>query len=453
MKKEDELKHSARRRSIQEGIFATIKSSFGDRYISPFAIALGLSNSLVAFLSSISGLFGPISQIFGSKLMEKQSRKKIVTKFVLLEALSFLFLVFIAFLYLNNIIITSIPILFIAFFIYYTIIINIPSPAWFSWMGDIVDEEYRGRWFSKRNTILSFISIIFTLLSSFFLDFMKKNNFVFYGFIILFLLAMLSRLISWRIFHKQYEPKIKIDKKIEFSFLDFLKKAPKSNFGKFTFFRAFFFFSTSIAGSLITVYLLRFLKLSYTDYMLIVLSGTFFSIIALDLWGKLIDVFGNYKILIITSIPISFIPVLYSLSPNIFYLLFVPSLISGIGWAGFNLASQNMIYDNVSREKRGLVLSYFNLLNGIGIFFGAGAGSLLIKYLNTSFIQPIFLIFIISTLLRLLSIIIFAPRIKEVRVKKKKSIKEIEHFVIREFPSSIHEEFRQISSIGRYLRQ
>ena len=70
------LKHNARKRSIKEGIFGSAQMSFGDSYITPFAIAINSSNSLVALISAISGILGPLTQIFGSKLNEKYSRKK-----------------------------------------------------------------------------------------------------------------------------------------------------------------------------------------------------------------------------------------------------------------------------------------------------------------------------------------------------------------------------------------
>ena len=76
------LKHKSRRLSIKEGMFAAASGSVGNTYISPFAIAINASNSLVALLSSISGLLGPLTQMFSSKLIEKYSRKKIILKFI-----------------------------------------------------------------------------------------------------------------------------------------------------------------------------------------------------------------------------------------------------------------------------------------------------------------------------------------------------------------------------------
>ena len=66
----DELKHQARRYSIKEGIFAHITGSLGGHYVSPFAVAINSSNSIIAFLSAISGLLGPLAQALSSRLIE-----------------------------------------------------------------------------------------------------------------------------------------------------------------------------------------------------------------------------------------------------------------------------------------------------------------------------------------------------------------------------------------------
>jgi len=447
-----ELKHHARRYSIKEGIFAAAKNSFGDYYISPFAIAINTSNSLIAMLSSISGLLGPLTQMFSSRLIEKYPRKKIMLKSVFFESLMWLPLIIIALLFYLNILTSILPLLLLLSFALYVILANIGSPAWFSWMGDIVDEEYRGRWFSKRNLITGFVSITLALIASFFLNYFKKNNLTMFGFMILFFLALMARRMSWRIFKKQYEPRIKLKKGYYFSFWDFVINAPKNNFGKFTIFRAIFAFACSISAPLLVVYLLRNLNFDYTTYMIITLSGTAFSLLILELWGKFADKYGNYKVLGITSILIPIIPILWILSPSPIYLILIPSIIGGISWAGFSLSAGNFIYDNVTPERRGLAISYYNMLNGIGVFFGAGLGALLIKFISTSFIEPIFLIFIIGSIARMIVVFWWIPKIKEIRKTKKiKGSKTFRHIIFKEIKPTILEEAHQIKSIKEYL--
>jgi MFS family permease len=448
-----ELKHQARRHSIKEGIFAAAKGSFGDRYIAPFAIAINASNPLVALLSSISGLLGPLSQLFSSKLIEKYSRKKIILKAVFFESLMWLHLILIAILFYKGILMDVLPLFLLLTFSLYIILANIGSPAWFSWMGDIVDDSYRGRWFSKRNLITGFVAIIIAILASFFLDYFKKNNWIMFGFIILFSLALISRLVCWKIFKKQYEPKIKLKEGYYFSFLDFIKQAPKNNFGKFAIFRALFSFSCSISAPLLAIYLLRNLQFSYITYMIIILAGAMFSLLVLEIWGKFADRYGNYRVLGITSILIPIIPILWILFPSPIYLLLVPSFISGISWAGFNLATSNFIYDNVHKQKRGLAVSYYNMLAGIGVFLGAGLGALLIKFLTISFIEPIFLIFLIGSIARMVVVFWWLPKIKEIRKTKKcDSSKALKNIIFKHGKHILLEEAHEIMAIKKYLR-
>jgi MFS family permease len=448
-----ELKHHARRNSIREGLFATIQSSIGSRYISPFAIAINASNSLVALFGSVSGLLGPLSQLFSSRLMEKYSRKKIILRAVLFEALMWLPFILIGFLFFKGIALNLLPLLLILAFAIQLIAGNIVAPSWFSWIGDIVDDVYRGRWFSKRNLILGFVSIVLAITSSFFLDYFKNKNLLMFGFMILFALALFGRLMSWRCFKKQYEPKIKLKKGYYFSFWDFLIKSPHSNFGRFAIFRCFLAFSTAVISPLIAVYLLRNLGFGYRTYMIVTIAGSFFALLVLELWGKIADRFGNYKVIVISSLLIPAIPILWILNKSPIYLILIPSIVSGIAWAGFHLAAGNFIYDNVGQEKRGIAVSYYNMLLGIGTFLGAGLGAILIKYLNTVFIQPILLIFIISGILRFFTVIIGLPKMKEVRkMKEFKGTHALKNLILKEAKPTLVEEIHQIMSIKKYLK-
>jgi len=449
------LKHRARRLSIKEGIFASARGSFGDHYLSPFAIAINTSSSLVAMLSAISGLLGPVSQIFGSGLMGKESRKKIIAKAVFLESLIWIPMILIAILFQRGIITSTLPILMLSIFAIYVVLSNWGSPAWFSWMGDLVEENKRGRWFSKRNLIIGFTSITLALAASFFLDSFKSRNWTLYGFMILFFLAFLSRLESWRTIRKQYEPKMKINSQDYFSFWSFIKKAPKTNFGKFSIFRASLSLAGSISAPLLAVYLLRNLGFSYSTYMIVTLSGSALSLLVLEFWGDFADKYGNCLVMRLTSIPIALIPLLWILSPSPLYLVLIPSIIGGIAWAGFGLSAGNFIYDNVQQDKRGLAVSYYNMLNGIGTFLGAGVGAILIKTLNTVTITPIFIIFIIGTLARLIVMFTGIFKIKEVRpVKKLKGRRDFGRVIYREVKPTLLEEFHQIKSIrGRIFEK
>jgi len=452
MKDLKKLKKESREASINEGNFAAAQFAFGSYYVAPFAIAINASNSIVAMLSAISGLLGPLSQMFSYKLIEKYPRKKIVSKAVLGEAILWLPLIVIAILFYKGILTNLLPLMALLFFAISVLSINVAMPAWFSWMGDVVEEKHRGRYFSRRNLITGFVSVITAIAASFLLEYLKTKGIVMIGFIILFTLAFLSRLISWRLFKKQYEPKIKIRKKDHFSFGDFLLSCPKTNFGKFAIYRALMGFAGTISASLVAVYLLRYIGFNYPLYMTITLAGTFISLFTLELWGKFSDKYGNYRTLAITSMMIPLIPVLWILFKSSIYLIIFPATFGGIFWAGFNLAANNFVYDNVRPEKRATAISYQNMLIGIGIFLGGGLGAILIKYLKTSFIEPIATIFILGAITRIIVVLWWVPKLKEAQnTAKYKGTKSIKKMFLKEAKPTFQHEIREIMTIGKYL--
>jgi MFS family permease len=279
-------KHQARIYSIKDGIFHAGRLSFADRFLAPFAIAVQASNSLVALLSSITGILGPLNQLLGVNLLNKYNRKKLILKSVLGESLSLLLFAIIAFLFYKGIVVEFLPLAVLISFAIFVSLANLGHPGWFSWMGDIVDETHRGRWFSKRNLLTGFVSIILAVLASFFLDYFKKNEWTMFGFMILFFLAFVSRMLSRKMLKKQYEPKIEIKNHSYPSFIEFLLNAPKNNLGRYTIFRSLIAFASAISTPLLAVYLLRTLHFNYLEYILITLGGTFVSLFVLGLWGK-----------------------------------------------------------------------------------------------------------------------------------------------------------------------
>ena len=155
--------------------------------------------------------------MFGSRLIEKFSRKKVFLKSALFESLAWIPMIAVAILYMINIIRGFLPILFCLFYSFYVIFLHLGSPAWFSWTGDIINDRYRGRWFSKRNLITGAVSVVLALGASFLLDSFKKANMAMVGFVLLFTLAFISRLIARNFYRKQYEPKLDLKELISLS--------------------------------------------------------------------------------------------------------------------------------------------------------------------------------------------------------------------------------------------
>jgi len=292
-------------------------------------------------------------------------------------------------------------------------------------MGDLVPEKERGRFFGRRNRIVGVAGILAMLVGGIFLSVFKKSD-VLLGFVTLFIVAMVARLISWRYLTKQYEPKFKYEHEYYFSFSSFVKRMRNNDFGRFTIYVTSMDLMVNLASPFFAVYMLLELNFSYLVIAIITLSASITTVLFMPLWGNFSDKYGNLRSLRICGLLIPAIPVLWLVSPNPVYLIIVQG-ISGIFWAGFNLASINFIYDAVSKQRRGICFAYFGVLDGICIFVGATLGGLFATYVNVGFMSTLLLLFLISGVLRLAVSVIMLPKLREVR--KVKPAKPIWYFI------------------------
>lgn len=423
MKKEslESEKRKARKISIIEGSVSSASGGFGDSFIIPFAEAIKANAMHIGLLSAFSGLLSPISQYFGNKLMEKQPRKKIVRKYVLLQSLVWIPIAIIALLYYKSILTLSLPWLLILAYSLIAIFGGLAHPAWFSWMGDIVPDDGRGKYFSKRNVITGLVGVVVSILGSILINKFEALGIAMIGFGIMFFLAFVFRFTAFTLFKKQYSPPFKLEKKDEFSLISFIKRY--DNFGKFAVYRAVFNFAIMIASPFFGFYLLT--QLGYDQnlflFMVITMSSSIFSLLFTPLAGRLSDKYGNLKLLYIEWLFFVLSPLVWLLSDNLIWLILAPGIVAGVANSAGNIANANFTYDSVSQQKRGTCVAYTNILVGIGVFIGSLLGGYLLKTLkvNSLGINVFLLVFILAAIARLLVGIAFLPHIKEVKKVKK----------------------------------
>ena len=425
-----EKAEKSRRYSLKDSASFNTAIGFGDNYISAYGVALNASPAIIGMLTSIPNLIAPMAQLATSRAMEKNSRKKIFSIAILLQALSWLPIISVSFLFLKNI--SWAPVLLVIFYTMYAIFGNFATPAWVSWIGDLINPKEAGKFLGLRNRIGGITGLVAIVLGGIMLNafscqaaYASKPYILLAGFGLIFLLAMTFRLLSRHFVLKQYEPTFHLEKDKYFSFSQFVKKIPKSNFGKFSLYVALILLATNIVGPYYSLYMLRDLKFSYLEYMLVTVFAGVSTFVFISLWGKFADRHGNIQMLKITS---ALIPILCFLWPAAIY--FIPNpykfptillaqFISGYAWAGFNMSAGNFVFEAATPQRRGLCSAYSNMLNGIGIFIGVTIGSVLISYVNVKFMNIIMLVSIISGVLRYIIFLLMVNSIKEIREVKK----------------------------------
>ncbi|MEM2796299.1 MAG: MFS transporter [Candidatus Hadarchaeales archaeon] len=419
---EEEKRKKSLEYSIKDGVAWSVNEALGAYYVSPFAIALGASEAQIGLLTSVPNLAANLSQLATPRLMEGRSRKKLVTELVFMQAMVWLPMSILAMLvFLTGVSSTFLPLTVMLFYAAYLTLGALNGPAWASWIGDLVSEEEMGSFFGRRNRIIGFANLIAFMIAGIFLDLSRRLGVIFPGFSLLFLGAMLARLISRYFLLKHYEPKFEEKEEYHFGFFEFLRKIWRrgkrpNRFGRFSLYTTLMAFATNIAAPFFAVYMLRDLKFSYITYVAIVLSSSSVRFLSMVWWGKFSDRYGRLRTLRIGGLLIPWVPILWLLTTNPIHLSII-EMFGGFAWAAFDLASFTFVYDVVSREKRGICFSYFNALNGMGIFAGATLGGLFATKLSLG-LKPILSVFLLSGILRLVISLLLLPHLSEVKKVK-----------------------------------
>ena len=406
--------------SIKDGAWWSAMIGFGESYLGAFAVFLQATVFEISFLSSIPQLFSSLLQLSAVRLTNLfRSRRKIVLFSVFFQAL--VWPLIILFSYLTK----SVWVLIFLTTLYF-IFGQLAGPAWSSWMGDLVKEDERGRYFGRRNRTMGLITFLSVMIAGALLEYFSKID-TMLGFSILFSVSFVSRMISYYYLSLKFEPNVELRVPKEYGFLEFVKTIHKTNFGIFTLFSMLMQFAVYIAAPIFVVYWLEYFEFSYFQYMVVVAAAQIATFITISHWGINADYYGNKVVLYVSSYIVSIHPLFWYLiwfvDKSLFYpLSIILQVISGFAWAGFNLSSSNYIYDSVEAEDRIRLTSYHTALKGIAIFLGATFGGIIA---GVSFQSPLitkllpsglFLTIILSFIARTIVTSMYISKIEEMKV-------------------------------------
>lgn len=415
--KEEQLQRTLKV-SFLDGAFASIMLGFTEHFITPFALALNATKIQIGLLVSLPQLVGAIFQIKSPDILEKIGhRKTLVTVTVFLHACMWLPIFAIPFLFKEH------PVFFLILFHTMGVFFNqFGSSAWASLMSDLIPSGRRGKYFGWRSKYLGIITVASALTAGFILNLSKGK--VFFGFAVIFLIAFVSRMISWGFLRQMHEPHLHIGKEHRFTFREFVARFPKSNFTRFVLYVAFISFFTQLAGPFFSVYMLKELQFSYPVYTTLMITSAMAGLLSMTYWGHLIDTLGSIRVIKILSILIPLAPVMWLFSGNFFYLIAV-QIFGGYVWSGYNLATANFIYDTTTSEKRARCIAYYNAINGTAICVGAFLGGYLATHLPPVLGSPLLCLFLLSGALRAVAAATVLPTLQEVRPVAPMSRKDV----------------------------
>ena len=408
---QDEKIQKSLRYSIFDGAFSAAMIGFGESFFVPFALFLKATSIQIGVLSSLPQALGSLLQLFSGRLISFfGSRKRLVALAALLQGLMYIPVALVFFFGTFRVY------HLILFICLYWIFGMILSPAWNSWMGDLTAERQRGAYFGRRSKITGTATFVAFLAAGYILQKSANGTSTQYGgFIIIFFLACVSRIVSSLYLWKQHEPEFIERRKprIGGGLLTFIRNARSGNYGLFALYLGLMNFSVYMAAPFFIPYMLNDLHLSYLTFTIVNAAAIIVKIFSIPVWGKAADRFGAKRVLSLTGFLMPLVPLLWLFSGDVLYLILI-QFYSGFIWGGFEISSFNFIFDTTTPQSRATDVAYYNAINGIALVTGALAGSLIARY-NAVFWSKYLLIFGMSGLLRYMASAFFIPRIREVR--------------------------------------
>jgi MFS family permease len=427
--------------SIKDGVSYAAMSGVSESYFSVYAVFLKASTQQIALLASLPPLVASFWQLFAVWLGQTTgTRKGIIVMGALLQVASLVMLAILPPLVPDM----AFPALLACIIIYFSGA-NLGAPLWGSLMGAIVPEALRGRFFAARTRMSTVASFSALIIGGVILQIHDRLDWTQRGFLTIFALGVVARLISAWHLHRLHDPPhgraIEGDVTSLFS-IRFFKG--QQRLLRFTLFFFCMNFAVAISGPFVVVYLLRDLHFSYIQLTFNTAASILVQFLVLQRWGRLADLFGNRIILRVTGFTIPVIPLLWVLSPDYYYLLLVQAL-SGLAWSGFSLSASNFVFDLTPQEKRAGLMATHSVVSNIALFLGASLGGYLAVHLTNrlaigplefAWLSSFYGVFLASSLLRLAVAWAFLPGLEEVRTVRRMSYSGLIFRVTRFSPIS-----------------
>jgi len=408
------------RHSIKDGIAFSLMTGSSESYFSAFALILKATTPQVALLASLPPLLASFSQIIAVFIGQYTgARKYIVVAGAVLQLTALALIALLPLLVPDN----SFTYL-LGFVVLYFVGPNLGAPLWGSLMGAIIPVPTRGRFFATRTRLSSIASFSALIAAGLLLQLFSLLELTYYGFLVIFLLGVIARCVStWHLAQLHDPPH---EHALDGDVISLFRRGyfrGERRFLHFSLFTACMQGAVAISGPLVVVYLLSVLKYSYIQLTMNTAASILVQFLVLNRWGRLSDIFGNRIILRLTGFIIPFIPFLWVLSTDFFYLMLVQA-ISGLVWSGFSLSASNFVYDLTDHQKRAGLMAIHAVIIALFVFVGASLGGWLAVNLPSnialfghsfSWLTTIYNVFIISSVVRLLVALVFLPRLREAR--------------------------------------
>lgn len=388
---------SDERRMLWESGLTSITRGVVLNFIAPFALLYNASSFSIALISSMPNLVGSVVQLHAPRVAARlEDSRTYLLLFTALQAVAIAALLLVG---LTN---HAVPAILLLVMLYSTGMM-MTNPVWVSYLGTLIPSKRWHAFFAQRQGIVAVSTFAATLVAGAVLTLWGSP-----GFVAIFLLATATQLVAANLY-RGAKP-VALPESRRFSLKAFLKR--KTPFRTFVQFTTGMRFAAYIGAPFFVVYQLEVLNLGYARFTLLQLATVLASFLGMRLWSWLSARQGTKRVLLWAGVGMAANALLYLLS-DAFVALLLFDIIGGLSWGGFNYGSTSYALEATSEKSRRQAITYLTMLNNVGVFAGSMVGGVLVTIFEGSG-TPFLAIFALSGVGRLLAVLHWRPRLKEV---------------------------------------
>lgn len=338
-----------------------------------YLLHLGASPMQIALVGSVP-MLAQIASPFGAFLAEALGRRRFTaTLLSIIGRLSWLLAVFLPQLPVPA---ALQPTLMVGLVLFAAAFQAATGTIWAAWMGDVVPDRGRGRYFGFRTGLLGFIGTAANLAAGAFLDRVGAPL----SFQVVLGVAVVLSLISSFLYLFHYDPPSERTplnlRKL------FTVPLAQPNFRRFLGFTAFWQFGVMIGGPFVVPYWLEELRMSFTQVAWWSAIAATTGLATTALWGRLADRIGNRPVLAIGTflagalLPVNWI--LAGLTGNLTFI-WISAFCDALAWGAIHPSTFNLALNSAPRNGRMKFIAMHSLVQGaFGFLGGALSGPLLV---------------------------------------------------------------------------
>jgi MFS family permease len=247
--------------------------------------------------------------------------------------------------------------------------------AWTAWMGEVVPEGLRGRYFGRRVALTTVGGTLGGLAVARLLDVAAGHGAAGAALAALALAASLLGAVTTALMARQHEPAAARGPAPRLA--DAVRPLRDPAARGLLVYQLAWNASVGLAGAWFTFHLLANLQVGYTVVALHAAAGAAARVCSAPLWGRAIDRFGARPVLAACSFAAGVLPLLWlAAAPGRLWPIALDALIGGVAWGGHGLAAFAVPLAVAPRRERPFYLAAFAMAGGAAYALGAAGGAM-----------------------------------------------------------------------------